>query len=175
MANIGTGRMELRGGATHGSTQDVMQRIYEPNGTFTDVLAGTFTYHPEHGHIHFDGFAEFRLRSVLPDGGVGPIVAAGDKVSFCLLDVQRYDNSGPSSPNFLTCGQVQGISVGWADVYDRGLPGQSIDISAVANGTYWLEVVVDPDNHLLESNEDNNTTRIQINLQRTGGGGTIAR
>lgn len=173
MANIGTGRMELRGGAVQGNTQEVMQRVYEPNGTYTDLLAGTFTHHPEHGHIHFDGFAEFRLRAVLPGGGVGDIVAAGDKVSFCLLDVERYNNSGPSSPRFLTCGQVQGISVGWADVYDRGLPGQSIDISTVPNGNYWLEVVVDPDNRLLEANENNNVARIQINLQRSGGGGTI--
>ncbi|MEX2310245.1 MAG: lysyl oxidase family protein [Pirellulales bacterium] len=173
MANIGTGPMELRGGATRGSTQDVYQRIYEPDGTFTDVLAGTFTYHPEHGHIHFDGFAQFRLRSVLADGGVGPIVAAGDKVSFCLLDVERYDNSGPSSPFYLTCGQIQGISAGWADIYDRGLPGQSIDISTVPNGNYWLEVVVDPDNHLTEANEANNAAQIQINLQRSDGGGAI--
>ena len=173
MANIGTGRMELRGGETHGSAQDVYQRIYEPNGTYTDILAGTFTYHPEHGHIHFDDFAEFRLRAVLPGGGVGDIVAAGDKISFCLLDVERYNNSGPSSPYFLECGQVQGISVGWADVYDKGLPGQSIDISLVPDGTYWLEAVVDPDNRLIESNEGNNVTRIQINLQRPPGNGGI--
>src|SRR5262245_55464579 len=122
MANIGTAPMELRGGETHADTsQDVYQRVYEPDGSYTDVLAGTFTYHPEHGHIHFDEFAQFRLRQVLPDGGVGDIVAAGDKVSFCLLDVDRYNASGPILPHFLKCGQVQGISVGWADVYSRGL------------------------------------------------------
>jgi hypothetical protein len=170
MANIGTGRMELRGGATHGNTQDVYQRVYEPNGTYTDILAGTFTYHPEHGHIHFDGFAEYRLRQVLTGDGVGPILAEGGKVSFCLLDVERYNTTGSSSPYFQTCGQVQGISPGWADVYDRGLPGQSIDITNVPAGTYWLEVEVDPDNHLVEANNDNNTTRIKITL---GGGGSV--
>src|SRR4051812_32173234 len=121
MANIGTGPMELRGGATHGTTQDVYQRGYASDGTFTDTLGGTFTYHPEHGHIHCDEFAQFRLRQVLADGGVGNIVAAGDKVSFCLLDVDRYNTSGPSSAQYLNCGQIQGISVGWADVYSKGL------------------------------------------------------
>ena len=173
MANIGTGPLELRGGATQGTSQEVYQRIYASDGTFTNVLAGTFTYHPEHGHIHFDGFAQFRLRAVLSDGGVGAIVASGGKTSFCLLDVERYNTSGPSSPRFLSCGQIQGISVGWADVYDRGLPGQSIDITNVPDGNYWLETEVDPDNRLMESNEDNNVTRIQIALQRSGGGGTI--
>src|SRR5262249_8244819 len=135
----------------------------------------TFTYHPEHGHIHFDEFAQFRLRAVLPDGGVGDIVAAGNKVSFCLLDVDRYNASGPILPHFLNCGQILGISVGWADVYSRGLEGQSIEITNVPDGNYWLEVVVDPDNHIIESDETNNVARIQISLQRpTGGGGAIA-
>ena len=69
MANIGTGPLELRGGATQGTSQEVYQRLYASDGTFTNVLAGAFTYHPEHGHIHFDGFAQFRLRAVLSDGG----------------------------------------------------------------------------------------------------------
>ena len=176
MANIGTGAMELRGGATHSDeSQDVYQRVFEPNGTYTDVLAGTFTYHPEHGHIHFDDFAQFRLRQVLPGGGVGDIVAAGNKVSFCLLDVERYNSAGPGSPHYLNCGQIQGISVGWADIYDKGLEGQSIEITNVPDGSYWLEVVVDPDNRIVEANENNNVARIQINLSRpANGGGAIA-
>lgn len=175
VANIGQGRLELRGGPVHGDKQDVFQRIYQDDGTFNDVLAGSFVYHAEHGHIHFENFAAYRLRQVTPDGGVGDIVASGEKISFCLLDVERYASTGPSQPFFLTCGQNQGISVGWADVYDRGLPGQSIDITGLADGQYWLEVVVDPSNQIQESDETNNTTRIQINLQRpAGGSGPIA-
>lgn len=175
VANVGQGRLELRGGPVHGDQQDVFQRIYQDDGSFNDVLAGSFVYHAEHGHIHFENFAAYRLRQVLPEGGVGDIVASGEKISFCLLDVERYASTGPSQPFFLTCGQVQGISVGWADVYDRGLPGQTIDITGLADGQYWLEVVVDPSNLIQESDESNNTTRIQINLQRpTGGGSPIA-
>lgn len=174
IANIGTGPLELRGGATHGTTQDVYQRIYNSDGTFTDVFAGSFVYHPEHQHIHFEDFAEFRLREVLPDGSVGAVIATSAKVSFCLLDVQQYDNSGPSSPYYLSCQQLQGISVGWADVYDKGLPGQSIDITNVPDGTYWLEEVVDPSNRIMESNETNNVARIQIDLVRPAGVTPIA-
>ena len=164
--------MELRGGAIVGNSQEVIQRIYGAGGSVEDNLAGTFTYHPQHGHIHFDGFAEYRLREVLPNGDVGAILSTGEKISFCLLDVERYNTSGPASPFYLTCGQVQGISPGWADVYDRGLDGQSIDITNIPNGNYFIEVVVDPDNHLIEANESNNVERIQIALQR--GGSTTA-
>lgn len=174
VANIGSGPLELRGGEIHGDLQDVYQRIYESDGSFTDVLAGVFRYHSEHGHIHFEEFAEFRLREVLPGGEVGAVVATGEKVSFCLLDVQRYGTLGPASPYYLSCDQLQGISVGWADVYHRGLPGQSIEITNVPDGDYWLEVEVDPGNRLLESDETNNVARIQIELTRPVGGNAIA-
>src|SRR5262249_47815447 len=58
--NIGLGPMELRAGEDLGNgTQAVYQRIYnEPEMlTYTDRLAGTFTFHPEHNHIHFDDYA----------------------------------------------------------------------------------------------------------------------
>ena len=58
----------------------------------------------------------------------------------------------------------QGISVGWADVYDKGLDGQTIDITGVPTGKYWLSVTADPLNRLVESNENNNTTCIAIDL-----------
>lgn len=53
MANIGSGALEIRGGEIIGENiQQVYQRVYEPDGSFNDRLAGTFTYHPEHKHIH---------------------------------------------------------------------------------------------------------------------------
>ena len=63
-ANIGEGPLELRGGDLVSSeSQEVHQRIYQSDGTFIDRLAGTFEYHSSHGHLHFEGYAEYpRLR-----------------------------------------------------------------------------------------------------------------
>ena len=170
MANQGRGAMELRGGnVLPNGSQEVHQRIFTEGGGFTDRLAGTFTYHEEHEHIHFDGFAAYQLRAVTPGNGVGAVVAAGDKVSFCLLDIDRFNPSIPGSPangRYFSCGSVQGISAGWADVYVKGLADQWIDITDVADGQYWLEVVADPANHLLESDETNNVDRILIDVRR---------
>mgnify|MGYP000067744784 CR=1 FL=1 len=168
ISNQGEGALEIRGGATNGNTQEVFQRIYNDDGTSTETLAGDFVHHPEHGHIHFEDFTQFRLREVTAEGGVGDVAAEGDKVSFCLIDIERFDSTDPST--YRTCGQIQGISAGWADVYDKGLPGQSIDISAVANGEYWLEFVVDPLDKLTEADETNNVQRVLINklLHRDG-------
>lgn len=76
------------------------------------------------------------------------------------LGIIHRSRGSPSSQVYPTSdNQVQGISVGWTDVYSSGLAGQQINITGVANGDYWLEVVVDPLNHILETDETNNTSR----------------
>ena len=145
-----------------------MQRIYDDEGGFRDVVAGEFTYHPSHGHIHFDGYAIYNLREIGSGGEVGDIVATGGKISFCLIDIARYDaNSGPS--NYGSCGTIQGVTAGWSDVYNRNLPDQWINIAGVADGDYYLEVVTDPENQLLESDETNNTTIITVTIDNGPG------
>lgn len=174
MANGGPGAFEIRGTnniitAPNGSQEQVVnQRIYNSDHTFTDRTAGTFIYHPTHGHIHFEDFAQAFLRVRGVGNTVGASVATGLKTSFCLIDINRYDSSAPNSPAqpvYQSCGSImQGISPGWNDVYSSGLDGQFIDITGVPDGNYWLEVVADPANHILESNESNNVTRIPITL-----------
>jgi len=167
-ANIGQGPLELRGSTTHpDGTQDVLQRVFENDGAYKDHLAGEFVYHPEHDHIHFEGYAEYNLREVTVDNGVGDVVATGGKTSFCLIDLDDYDLSLPGAPRsarYESCGNRQGLSVGWEDIYHRTLPDQWIDITDVPIGTYWLEVVADPDNRILEADDTNNVVRIQIEL-----------
>lgn len=167
--NIGTGRLELRGGAVLPSgNQQVNQRIYRTDGTYSERPAGEFTYHPSHSHIHFDRWCVYRLRRVTAGNGVGDVVATGQKTSFCILDLTVHNSGNPDyrSPGYYSgCGTaVQGLTPGWADIYSQGLTDQWIDVTGVADGQYWLEAEVDPDNHILESNETNNIDRILINL-----------
>lgn len=172
-ANGGAGHLELRGGdILPNGNQQVHQRIFYDDGTFQDRLAGEFTYHAGHGHIHFDGYAVYALRKYLPGGGIGDLVATGGKISFCLIDITKYRSDAGSS-RYNSCGQIQGVTAGWSDVYTRSLPDQWINISLVPDGQYWLEVTVDPDNLLLESDSTNNTSRILVEINRggpTGGG-----
>jgi hypothetical protein len=174
--NIGLGPMDLWGGADLGNgTQIVNQRIYlDPSLTnYIEREAGTFTFHPEHGHIHFDDYTTYSVRQVLPDANgdgvpeAGAVVAGGAKTSFCLVDIAPYDltlpNAAPEASGF-GCGTAQRISVGWEDVYDNLTVGQQIDVSGLAPGQYWLEADVDPDNHLLESNEFNNVGRVLVSV-----------
>jgi len=167
--NIGTGRLELRGGAVLPSgNQQVNQRVFRTNGTYWERAAGEFTYHASHSHIHFDRWCVYRLRRITEGNGVGEIISTGQKTSFCILDLVVHNSSHPDyrSPGYYSgCGtSVQGLTPGWADIYSRHLTDQWVDVTGVPDGTYWLEAEVDPDNHILEADETNNVERIQVTL-----------
>lgn len=168
LANVGEGPLEFRGSTVNSDgTQDVVQRIYSSDGTYTDRVAGVFRYHPLHHHVHLDNVALYNLRAVGPRQTVGSVVRGGAKTSFCMEDVISYDLALPGAPQeqiYLECTTFQGISVGWNDLYVKTLPDQWIDVTNVPDGKYWLEVVADPLNILKEVSDSNNTTRILIDL-----------
>lgn len=173
LANAGEGALEVRGTTVlPNGRRQVAQRIYDSDGGFQERLAGEFTFHPGHGHLHFDGYAVYHLRNKTPAGGVGEIVASSGKISYCLIDVTPYPADSQTPANYFHCLDditPQGISPGWADVYHRTLPDQWINISTVFDGDYWLEITVDPENQLLESNEENNTERIEVTIENGPG------
>lgn len=149
-----------------------------PNGdnksgtSYIEQLAGTFTYHPTHGHMHFDQFAIGRLRLRPADNSLGAVVATGPKTSFCLEDLgvlidpntnQPVNLPGrPSSGQYSCAATFEGISIGWRDIYSSGLDGQYIDVTNIPNGNYWLEIECDYANHIQETNETDNISRAQI-------------
>src|SRR5205814_8938895 len=53
---------------------------------------------------------------------------------------------------------------GWGDLYDSTLDGQWIDISGVADGNYTLELEVNPQHILPESDYSNNITRVPVTI-----------
>ncbi|MCA9215785.1 MAG: lamin tail domain-containing protein [Planctomycetales bacterium] len=166
VVNAGEGPLIIEGADVVQGRQQVEQIVQRDDGSLVRGDAGEFVYHPLHGHIHFDGYAIYNLRVVLPNGGVGPLVATSDKVSFCLLDYTAYDLSLPNAPPIPEFGEcdvnIQGISVGWLDVYTANLPDQWIDVEGVPPGEYWFETVVDPFNLIRESDESNNTIASRV-------------
>jgi hypothetical protein len=71
----------------------------------------------------------------------------------------------------------QGISVGKVDIYDQGLDESFVKIPYEAcNGSYHVVVQIDPDNHFLEMNENNNwlAAQIPISRQRPSNSGAYA-
>jgi hypothetical protein len=187
VVNVGIGPLELRprvGDCNHngnlGDDRTSYQRIYrdiDGDARFTrnaDVRfrtrpAGCTRFHPAHKHWHFEALAEYGLYQLADTESTGPVAVAGKKVSSCVLDTKRRLPKAPGSPRrkyYASCRRdsVGGISIGWGDLYGSRTSGQELEISALPDGAYCLVSRADPENRLLESNEQNNrrTTRIML-------------
>jgi hypothetical protein len=167
-ANRGPGMLYLRNSGLDSANKVIVnQRIFRTDSTWWERLAGSFVFHPSHEHTHFEDWCDYRIREMLPDLGVGPVVAMTEKVSFCIIDEYVFDSSltGWSGAHFYTCDNtMQGLSVGCIDVYDKTTPGQSIDITGLENRSYWLESIADPMDRILEADENNNVSRIPVDI-----------
>lgn len=169
-ANIGAGPLEFRDVTHPDLAHDVFQRVHDSEGGFTEELIASFpdAFFLDNRHLYFPGFSTYNLRTVLPGDGVGPVVSTQDKTSRAVVDSTAYDTALPGAPDQREYSSVTapilGISVGWADVYGLGFPGQWVEVTDLAPGPYWLEMIVDPYNRIQESDEANNTARIKINV-----------
>jgi hypothetical protein len=166
--NIGAGPLELVAGAisADGLSADVYQRIYLTDGNYYDHYAGTFEYDLAHAHFHFQNFELYSLKPVK-----GNSQRTASKTTYCLMDNESIDPTlpgAPASPYYSGCGEtVQGISVGWGDIYNYKIPGQSIDLSKLKDGDYRLFIQADPDNLLLEGNENDNISCALLHISVT--------
>jgi hypothetical protein len=178
VGNIGPGPLILEGitvSSPDGVRTAAYQRINRTDGTQCAHTAGLFVYHPQHAHWHFDRFVGYELRS--GDPYTGDLVGGGEKMSFCLLDIQSLRGFNPLRfPRTVltqTCNRAEGIygiSVGWEDVYEHFLPGQMINLDPdadhqVPEGSYSLTIKVNPDGRIWEANLDNNSSFTSVGVQ----------
>jgi len=168
--NAGYGPLVLMGTVEAGSeTQNLVQRISRDDGEYVEESIGEFVFHAGHNHWHLDGFSVYDLWSLQPNMTLDQVVASSGKVGYCLRDIRtspeavRIDRAV-----FTSCSRVrQGLSVGWTDVYQYYLPGQSIDITGLEDGTYALMSTADPYNLIRESDETNNGVVIYLEILGT--------
>lgn len=150
---------------------------------------GLYEFATCHQHYHFRHYATYEL------------IAAGDghlwraaKRGFCMIDVTPWQNdAGVGSWVYRSCGAVgipgnQGISVGYADTYNKHLGGQFFVLDGgdgqdpIPPGDYIIRVTVNPPfaptpgdvcphldtqgmcHQLLESNYGNNVAAVRITI-----------
>jgi hypothetical protein len=174
--------------------RDATQAIYgdtfptdSPNGEFDPEdqvtqtpKVGCFEYHsaPGHNHWHFQDFSQFRLDDVKTGD---PVAGPSRKIGFCILDHNHKFPELPGSPgggryptgNGCATGEPEtspgpmGLSVGWADLYTAGTPGQRLDVTGVDSGLYCLVSIANPaggNSEIIESDATNNERRRQISI-----------
>jgi len=191
LANTGEGPLEFRfllpADPMSQPTGPIVQRVYQSDGSVTSRTGGTWQFHPTHQHFHYTGFALSRLFAVDASGKkgasavrarrhrVGSPASTSRKVSFCIVDIEidawAQKGDAPRSYSAPACLEptpegylLQGLSAGWADVYDWFLPDQYLDVYGLADGLYVLETVADPDDTILEADESNNCGSVYVRL-----------
>lgn len=187
IANHGEGPFELRYRMEALATdQQLRQRIYSSDGSFTDPRVDTYEFHPAHAHFHYKSFGQAFLYRVGPDGSLEKVRESG-KNGFCLIDVENirfgtdagghpYKGEAPRTYYFPSClapserdgsgtYMVHGISAGWADVYNWFLADQYIEISGVPDGLYVIETVANPSHTVHETTLADNSARVLIRLR----------
>ncbi len=184
VVNNGPGPADVTGYRKSTKSRDlkVKQNILLEDGSFrqvdTDAIMRYETF-DGHEHFHFQDFERYRMR---PEGGSE--WTGSHKEGWCLIDdgnlggkPSRYD------PDDFDCGwdeedealEVrQGLTEGWADVYDWYLEGQYIELKGLQiPGNFCVEAEVDPERLLTEVTRDNNLASALVNI--TDSGVTIVR
>ena len=130
------------------------------NAGSSDLVIGSpasrpdlFVWSAGHGRYHLRDFNEFLLFNA--NGGLATI---GYKQAFCAIDIERIGPNASANPRFADCNTDQGISSGWADVYNSGLPCQYIVIDTVPNGDYTLQSTTNAKHIVGESCYGDNTS-----------------
>jgi hypothetical protein len=107
-----------------------------------------YYWDPCHNHPHFSAYATYTFKN-----------NNGHKQGFCVLSTNRIQNNRITplaSPNF-DC-SVQGVAVGWSDVYNAGIICQWIDVTNISTSkgpvTAPLTMTSNPKNWLCEGNVD---------------------
>ena len=177
--NAGPSPLVLDGFRQQGKDlMDAYQYFYDTHGKEVGYQnTGTLEWdgRPGHNHWHFTDFARYSLLNSKQTE-----VVRSQKEAFCLAATDAIDytvknaNWHPYNTDLHTaCGDHSSLSVrevldvGNGDTYEQSLPGQSFDITNLANGTYYVQVSANPENRLYESNTKNNVALRKVILGGT--------
>ena len=180
----GSSRLDVEGFRSHGSpVMKAYQYFWKDGRIIGRARAGTmgFDRKPGHDHWHFEQFAQYRLLNAAKS-----LVVRSRKVGFCIAPTDGVNLLLPHAlwiPTFTgfggACGSTSALwvqeelPIGWGDTYEQYLPGQAFDVTSLPNGTYYVEVIANPEKVLHESNMKNDVSLRKIILGGTAGHRTV--
>jgi hypothetical protein len=131
-----------------------------------------YNVNPSHSHWHLQPFEQYELRTL-----GGRRILRDHKSGFCLTSDHRSSlttrgprGTRPIGRNHCAQGEpraervIEGIAVGFGDIYPPVKEGQYVDINGVAPGDYVLVHRVNVGRRLRETNYANNSSSARIRL-----------
>jgi hypothetical protein len=175
--NVGFGPLVVEGrrASTRVPTMRADQLVQLRSGGFERVQrVGRMRYNvsPSHSHWHLQPFEQYELRTL-----DGRRIVRDHKSGFCLTSDHRspLPTLGPRGTHPVDksdCGKnkpgarrvLEGIAVGWGDIYIPAKEGQYVDINGLAPGDYVLVHRVNVGGLLRETNYANDASSMRIRL-----------
>lgn len=175
--NVGYGPLLVKGhrASTPTKTMQAEQLVQLNGGGFKLVeRVGRLRYNvsPTHSHWHLLPFEQYELRTLS-----GTRIVRDHKSGFCLNNdypsplktlgprqahpVKR-DDCAKNRPGALSV--IEGLAVGWGDLYIPQKEGQSLDLTDVAAGDYDLVHRVNVNRMLREASYANDSASVRISL-----------
>jgi len=181
----GNSPLDVEGFRSDGSPVMKAYQYFWRNGHVVGrARAGTMGFDSKqgHNHWHFEQFARYTLLDSARN-----LAVRSHKVGFCIAPSDPVNLLAPHAvwqPPFIgfgdfTCGLPSALwvqemmPVGWGDTYTQSVAGQAFDITSVPNGTYYIEVIANPQHVLYESNTRNDVSLRKVILGGTPGHRTV--
>jgi len=182
--NLGTGPLKLAGSlpsrrARSMTTSQLISRVDGSTVTKARVGGMRFGRVTRRSQWQLLGLIRYELRRASDYA----LVRSSRGVGFCLDDSANPDRDTlmpgePALPVFpLGCGTshpelrslTMGVSVGWGNAYPANFVGQSLDITRLPAGRYYLVHRANPSRALAESNYADNAASVLLELTRPRG------
>ena len=165
----GNARLDVEGFRHNGSrTMQAYQYFWHDGKVVGRTRAGTMGFDSGKGENewHFQQFAQYRLLHSNKS-----LVARSRKVGFCIAPTDPVDLVLPHAAwqtSFIgltgACGSQSALwvqemlPVGWGDTYFQFLSEQAFNITNLPNGTYYIEIIANPERVLHETNTHNDVS-----------------
>ena len=160
------------------------QYFYNPDGTAAGhKRIGQMEWDPRPGHEHWH-FEDF-VRYSLLDASQTEVVRS-HKNGFCLANTDSVDLTVPgavwnpyNTDLTTSCGDLSALAVrevlltGSGDTYYQSKPGQSFNVNGLPNGIYYVQIEVNPNGNIWESNTTNNISTRKIKLMGSDANRTV--
>jgi lysyl oxidase len=126
---------------------------------------------------HFNQFAQYFLlnkdkKVVVRSRKVGFCIAPSDGVNLLLPHatwVPAYTGIAGNCGDPAALWATEILPIGWGDTYLQTVPYQSFDINKVPNGTYYIEIVANPEHLLHELSTRNDVSLREVIISGTKG------
>jgi hypothetical protein len=177
----GNAKLDVEGFRHNGSPwMHAFQYFWHDGHVVGRARVGTMGF-SAYNNWHFQQFAQYRLLNasktrVLRSQKEGFCIGPSDPVNLLLPHATWVPSeiglSGACSSQSALWVR-ESLPVGWGDTYFQDTPGQAFNITNLPNGTYYIEIIANPEKLIFETNTHNDISLRKVILGGTPGHRTV--